>query len=85
MLDEYEVKGSQFIHESKGSKGHLLYPANHKVAMAFSHQTLDRAAEKGVLRAEESGLRSKGMRSFNLLSLASKMGGDPCGIIGFAL
>ncbi|QNF18579.1 hypothetical protein FT669_18655 [Aeromonas jandaei] len=72
MLDEYEVKGSQFIHDSKGSKGHLIYPANHKVAMAFSHQRWTERLKKAYRK--ESGLRSKGMRSFNLLSLASKMG-----------
>ncbi|MFQ2057173.1 toxin VasX [Aeromonas veronii] len=79
MLDEYEVKGSQFIHESKGSKGHLLYPANHKVAMAFSHQRWTERLKKAYRK--ESGLRSKGMRSFNLLSLASKMGGEHAGLL----
>ncbi|MFQ1767006.1 toxin VasX [Aeromonas veronii] len=79
MLDEYEVKGSQFIHESKGSKGHLLYPANHKVAMAFSHQRWTERLKKAY--SKESGLRSKGMRSFNLSSLASKMGGEHAGLL----
>ncbi|WP_421243921.1 toxin VasX [Aeromonas sp. 601019] len=79
ILDEYEVKGSQFIHESKGSKGHLLYPANHKVAMAFSHQRWTERLKKAYRK--ESGLRSKGMRSFNLLSLASKMGGEHAGLL----
>ncbi|WP_421248943.1 toxin VasX [Aeromonas jandaei] len=79
MLDEYEVKGSQFIHESKGSKGHLLYPANHKVAMAFSHQRWTERLKKAYRK--ESGLRSTGMRSFNLLSLASKMGGEHAGLL----
>ncbi len=79
MLDEYEVKGSQFIHESKGSKGHLLYPANHKVAMAFSHQRWTERLKKAYRK--ESGLRSKGMRSFNLSSLASKMGGEHAGLL----
>lgn len=78
-LDEYEVKGSQFIHASKGSKGHLLYPANHKVAMAFSHQRW--TARLKTAYSEQSGLRSKGMRSFNLLSLASKMGGTHAGLL----
>lgn len=76
-LDEYEVRGSQFIHASKGSKGHLLYPANHKVAMAFSHQRWTERLKKAYRK--ESSLRSKGMRSFNLLSLASKMGGEHAG------
>ncbi|MGN5152378.1 toxin VasX [Aeromonas enteropelogenes] len=79
MLDEYEVKGSQFIHESKGSKGHLLYPANHKVAIAFSHQRWTERLKKAY--GEQSSLRSKGMRSFNLLSLASKMGGAHAGLL----
>ncbi|MGY3879429.1 toxin VasX [Aeromonas enteropelogenes] len=79
MLDEYEVKGSQFIHESKGSKGHLLYPANHKVAIAFSHQRWTERLKKAYRK--ESGLRSKGMRSFNLSSLASKMGGEHAGLL----
>ncbi|HDX8344130.1 TPA: hypothetical protein RQM99_000512 [Aeromonas dhakensis] len=79
MLDEYEVKGSQFSHESKGSKGHLLYPANHKVAIAFSHQRWTERLKKAY--GEQSSLRSKGMRSFNLLSLASKMGGAHAGLL----
>lgn len=79
MLDEYEVKGSQFIHESKGSKGHLLYPANHKVAIAFAHQRWTERLKKAY--GEQSSLRSKGMRSFNLLSLASKMGGAHAGLL----
>ncbi|WP_235466593.1 toxin VasX, partial [Aeromonas australiensis] len=78
-LDEYEVKGSQFIHASKGSKGHLLYPANHKVAMAFSHQRWTERLKKAYRK--ESSLRSKGMRSFNLLSLARKMGGEHAGLL----
>ncbi|RQM57391.1 toxin VasX [Aeromonas enteropelogenes] len=79
MLDEYEVKGSQFIHESKGSKGHLLYPANHKVAIAFAHQRWTARLKNAY--SEQSALRSKGMRSFNLLSLASKMGGANAGLL----
>lgn len=79
MLDEYEVKGSQFIHESKGSKGHLLYPANHKVAIAFAHQRWTERLKNAY--SEQSALRSKGMRSFNLLSLASKMGGAHAGLL----
>ncbi|MFL9594166.1 toxin VasX [Aeromonas schubertii] len=79
MLDEYEVKGSQFIHESKGSKGHLLYPANHEVAMAFSHQRWTERLKKEYRK--ESSLRSQGMRSFKLLSLASKMGGEHAGLL----
>ncbi|SIR53461.1 toxin VasX [Aeromonas veronii] len=78
-LDEYEVKGSQFIHASKGSKGHLLYPANHKVAMAFSHQRWTERLKKEY--CEQNSLRSKGMRSFKLLSLASKMGGTHAGLL----
>ncbi|MFM5877817.1 toxin VasX [Aeromonas veronii] len=78
-LDEYEVKGSQFIHASKGSKGHLLYPANHKVAMAFSHQRWTERLKKEYRK--ESSLRSQGMRSFNLLSLAGKMGGTHAGLL----
>lgn len=78
-LDEYEVKGSQFIHASKGSKGHLLYPANHKVAMAFSHQRWTERLKKEY--CEQNSLRSKGMRSFKLLSLASKMGGEHAGLL----
>lgn len=79
MLDEYEVKGSQFIHASKGSKGHLLYPANHKVAIAFAHQRWTERLKNAY--SEQSALRSKGMRSFNLLSLASKMGGAHAGLL----
>ncbi|MFB2831871.1 toxin VasX [Aeromonas jandaei] len=78
-LDEYEVKGSQFIHESKGSKGHLLYPATHKVAMTFSHQRWTERLKEEYRK--ESSLRSKRMRSFNLLSLASKMGGAHAGLL----
>lgn len=78
-LDEYEVKGSQFIHACKGSKGHLLYPANHKVAMVFSHQRWTERLKKAYRK--ESSLRSKGMRSFKLLSLASKMGGEHAGLL----
>ncbi|WP_033137882.1 toxin VasX [Aeromonas finlandensis] len=78
-LDEYEVRGSQFIHASKGSKGHLLYPANHKVAIAFSHQRWTERLKKEYRK--ESSLRSKGMRSFNLLSLARKMGGEHAGLL----
>ncbi|ATY79818.1 hypothetical protein CVS42_02520 [Aeromonas veronii] len=78
-LDEYEVKGSQFIHASKGSKGHLLYPANHKVAMAFSHQRWTERLKKEY--CEQNSLRSKGMRSFTLLSLVSKMGGTHAGLL----
>ncbi|MDO2950247.1 toxin VasX [Aeromonas simiae] len=78
-LDEYEVKGSQFIHASKGSKGHLLYPANHKVAMAFSHQRWTERLKKEY--CEQNSLRSKGMRSFNLHSLASEMGGEHAGLL----
>lgn len=79
ILDEYQVKGSQFIHKSKGSKGHLLYPANLKVAMAFSHQRWTERLKKEYRK--QSNLRSKGMRSFNLPSLASKMGGTHAGLL----
>ncbi|MDF2415410.1 toxin VasX [Aeromonas sp. 1HA1] len=78
-LDEYEVKGSQFIHKSKGSKGHLLYPANLTVSIAFSHQRWTERLKKEYRK--ESRLRSQGMRSFNLLSLARKMGGEHAGLL----
>jgi hypothetical protein len=78
-LDEYEVKGSQFIHKSKGSKGHLLYPANLTVSIAFSHQRWTARLKKEY--CEHKSLRSQGMRSFNLLSLASKMGGEHAGLL----
>ncbi|UBO72468.1 toxin VasX [Aeromonas rivuli] len=79
VLDEYEIKGAQFISASKGSKGHLLYPATHKLSMMFAHQPwTDRLK---VAYGEQRSLRSKGMRSFSLLPLASKLGGMHAGLL----
>ena len=37
-FDEYEIKEATFISQSKGSKGHLLYPASHTLSLAYSPQ-----------------------------------------------
>ncbi|RKJ88961.1 LysM domain-containing protein [Aeromonas veronii] len=78
ILDEYEVKGTQFIHANKGSKGHVLYPARHTVAMAFSHQRWTERLKTAY--CEQDDLRSKGMRRFALPSLARNMGGPHAGL-----
>ncbi|MGL4923970.1 MAG: toxin VasX [Aeromonas veronii] len=77
-LDEYEVKGTQFIHANKESKGHVLYPARHTVAMAFSHQRWTERLKTAY--CEQDDLRNQGMRRFALPSLARNMGGPHAGL-----
>ncbi|CAB5666833.1 Uncharacterized conserved protein [Aeromonas hydrophila] len=79
VLDEYEIKGAQFISASKGSKGHLLYPANHNIWLAFAHLRWSDKLQGRI--GDDKGLRTAAMRPFKLLLLASKLGGAHAGLL----
>ncbi|MGY3943909.1 T6SS effector BTH_I2691 family protein [Aeromonas tecta] len=77
-LDEYEVKGAVFISQSKGSKGHLLYPATHTLSLIYSPQRWTGRIKKEM--EKNSGLRSAWMRQVKLGSFASTMKAPHCGL-----
>ncbi|PTT50864.1 toxin VasX [Aeromonas sp. HMWF014] len=78
VLDEYEVKEATFISQSKGSKGHLLYPATHTLSLIYSPQRWTGRIKKEMEKS--SGLRSAWMRQAKLGSFASTMKAPHCGL-----
>ncbi|WP_323994556.1 T6SS effector BTH_I2691 family protein [Aeromonas hydrophila] len=77
-FDEYEIKGATFISQSRGSKGHLLYPASHTLSFAYSPQ---RWTGRIKHEMEKSGvLRTTWMRQVKLASFASTMKAPHCGL-----
>ncbi|OCA64565.1 hypothetical protein A9R10_02715 [Aeromonas piscicola] len=77
-FDEYEIKGATFISQSKGSKGHLLYPASHTLSLIYSPQRWTGRIKKEMEKS--SGLRSAWMRQVKLGSFASTMKAPHCGL-----
>ncbi|WP_421345565.1 toxin VasX [Aeromonas veronii] len=78
VLDEYEVKDATFISQSKGSKGHLLYPATHSLSLIYSPQRWTGRIKKEM--EKNSGLRSAWMQQVKLGSFASTMKAAHCGL-----
>lgn len=79
LLDEYEVKGTQFIHSTKGSKGHVLYPKAHTIALAFSSSRWSQRVQDAY--SSQAALRQRYMRAFALSALASNLGGKHAGAL----
>ncbi len=77
-FDEYEIKGATFISQSKGSKGHLLYPASHTLSLIYSPQRWTGRIKKEM--GKNSSLRSVWMRQVKLGSFASTMKAPHCGL-----
>ncbi|HAT05927.1 MAG TPA: hypothetical protein DCS77_09430 [Aeromonas salmonicida] len=77
-FDEYEIKGATFISQSKGSKGHLLYPASHTLSLIYSPQRWTGRIRKEMEKS--SSLRSAWMRQAKLGSFASSMKAPHCGL-----
>ncbi|MCH7346044.1 T6SS effector BTH_I2691 family protein [Aeromonas sp. MR7] len=77
-FDEYEIKGATFISQSKGSKGHLLYPASHTLSLIYSPQRWTGRIKKEMEKS--SGLCSAWMRQVKLGSFASTMKASHCGL-----
>ncbi|MGL4471636.1 MAG: T6SS effector BTH_I2691 family protein [Aeromonas hydrophila] len=77
-FDEYEIKGATFISQSKGSKGHLLYPASHTLSLIYSPQRWTGHIKKEM--GKNSSLRSVWMRQVKLGSFASTMKAPHCGL-----
>ena len=77
-FDEYEIKGATFISQSKGSKGHLLYPASHTLSLIYSPQRWTGRIKKEMEKS--SSLRSAWMRQVKLGSFASSMKAPHCGL-----
>ena len=77
-FDEYEIKGATFISQSKGSKGHLLYPASHTLSLGYSPQRWTGRIKNEMEKS--SGLRSAWMRQVKLGSFASTMKAPHCGL-----
>lgn len=77
-FDEYEIKGSTFISQSKGSKGHLLYPASHTLSLAYSPQRWTGRIKNEMEKS--GGLRTTWMRQVKLGSFASTMKAPHCGL-----
>ncbi|MGY3904228.1 T6SS effector BTH_I2691 family protein [Aeromonas lusitana] len=77
-FDEYEIKGATFISQSKGSKGHLLYPASHTLSLIYSPQRWTGRIKKEM--GKNSSLRSGWMRQVKLGSFASTMKAPHCGL-----
>ncbi|MGK4472783.1 toxin VasX [Aeromonas molluscorum] len=76
-FDEYEIKGATFISQSRGSKGHLLYPASHTLPRLFS-PALDGRIKHEMEKS--GGLRTTWMRQVKLASFASTMKAPHCGL-----
>ncbi|MCO4210480.1 hypothetical protein M2R29_21370 [Aeromonas hydrophila] len=77
-FDEYEIKGDTFISQSKGSKGHLLYPASHTLSLAYSPQRWTGRIKNEMEKS--GGLRTTWMRQVKLGSFASTMKAPHCGL-----
>ncbi|ENC6660026.1 hypothetical protein ABKY47_004563 [Aeromonas hydrophila] len=77
-FDEYEIKGATFISQSKGSKGHLLYPASHTLSFAYSPQRWTGRIKHEMEKS--GGLRTTWMRQVKLGSFASTMKAPHCGL-----
>ncbi|MFQ2786217.1 toxin VasX [Aeromonas caviae] len=77
-FDEYEIKGATFISQSKGSKGHLLYPASHTLSLAYSPQRWTGRIKHEMEKS--GGLRTTWMRQVKLGSVASTMKAPHCGL-----
>ncbi|MCS3766248.1 hypothetical protein HNP12_000287 [Aeromonas hydrophila] len=77
-FDEFEIKGATFISQSKGSKGHLLYPASHTLSLIYSPQRWTGRIKKEM--GKNSSLRSVWMRQVKLGSFASTMKAPHCGL-----
>ena len=77
-FDEYEIKGATFISQSKGSKGHLLYPASHTLSLAYSPQRWTGRIKNEMEKS--GGLRTTWMRQVKLGSFASTMKAPHCGL-----
>ncbi|MDX7781361.1 T6SS effector BTH_I2691 family protein [Aeromonas caviae] len=77
-FDEYEIKGATFISQSKGSKGHLLYPASHTLSLAYSPQRWTGRIKHEMEKS--GGLRTTWMRQVKLGSFASTMKAPHCGL-----
>ncbi|WP_324040769.1 T6SS effector BTH_I2691 family protein [Aeromonas caviae] len=77
-FDEYQIKGATFISQSKGSKGHLLYPASHTLSLAYSPQRWTGRIKHEMEKS--GGLRTTWMRQVKLGSFASTMKAPHCGL-----
>lgn len=77
-FDEYEIKGATFISQSKGSKGHLLYPASHTLSLAYSPQRWTGRIKHEMEKS--GGLRTTWMRQVKVGSFASTMKAPHCGL-----
>ncbi|WP_323899575.1 T6SS effector BTH_I2691 family protein [Aeromonas hydrophila] len=77
-FDEYEIKGATFISQSRGSKGHLLYPASHTLSLAYSPQRWTGRIKHEMEKS--GGLRTTWMRQVKLASFASTMKAPHCGL-----
>ncbi|WP_323883563.1 toxin VasX [Aeromonas hydrophila] len=77
-FDEYEIKGATFISQSRGSKGHLLYPASHTLSFAYSPQRWTGRIKHEMEKS--GGLRTTWMRQVKLASFASTMKAPHCGL-----
>ncbi|QPR87464.1 T6SS effector BTH_I2691 family protein [Aeromonas hydrophila] len=77
-FDEYEIKGATFISQSRGSKGHLLYPASHTLSFAYSPQRWTGRIKHEMEKS--GGLRTTWMRQVKLGSFASTMKAPHCGL-----
>ncbi|WP_421167632.1 toxin VasX [Aeromonas dhakensis] len=79
VLDEYEIKGAQFISASKGSKGHLLYLAPHTLMLIYSPERWTPRI-KGEM-TKNASLRGSWMRKVTPLSFATTLKAAHCGVI----
>lgn len=79
VLDEYEIKGAQFISASKGSKGHLLYLAPHTLMLIYSPERWTTRI-KGEM-TKNASLRGSWMRKVTPLSFATTLKAAHCGVI----
>lgn len=71
-LDEYEIKGAEFIHASKGAKGHVIYPRSVTLSLSYSPQVWsERIKAKMCDPKTGKGLRSKWMRQLSLPAFVS--------------
>jgi hypothetical protein len=78
VLDEYEIKGAQFISASKGSKGHLLYPAPHPLMLTYSPERWTARIKSEMTK--NASLRGSWMRKITPLSFATTLKAAHCGV-----
>ncbi|MDF2400078.1 T6SS effector BTH_I2691 family protein [Aeromonas sp. 5HA1] len=74
-LDEYEIKGAQFIHASKGAKGHVIYPRSAMLSLCYSpHVWSERI--KSIMSDVDKGksVRSQWMRTLSLPVFVRNLG-----------